>query len=140
MKSLRILALLAPLIAFTTPPTRLDFKDAHITEDYIETNEGGLLENLDFWVQGKYIRYFRSAGKSLVHAAGQLRIEYQGMLFIGDRIEYDLKSRSGVLYEGKTQSGSFYISGKKIIFSQMDSAGLKVQCSPPVKIKTLLGT
>jgi len=38
------------------------------------------------------------------------------MLFIGDKVEYDLKSRSGVLYEGKTQSGSFYISGEKIYF------------------------
>jgi hypothetical protein len=116
MNRLLILALILPIYAIANSPTRIDFKEAKISEEAIETDQGGVLENLDFWVQGRNIHYSRAKGASFVKAEGQLRIEYQGMLFVGSRIEYDLKARQGVLYSGKTQSGSFYISGEKIYF------------------------
>lgn len=119
MRSLSFLSIaLCSLHAMASEsPITLDFNDACVSKESIETKKGGVLENIDMWVQGKWMRYTHCKDKNCISAEGQLRLEYHGQLFVGERIDYDFHSKTGVIINGRTHCGAFYIAAERIYLS-----------------------
>ena len=95
-------------------PVVVDFNEACVTKESIETKEGGLLESIDIWVQGESMKYTHNEKKNALEGSGRLRVEYHGQLFVGEHITYDFHSKTGVIHGGRTHCGAFYIYGKRI--------------------------
>ena len=83
-------------------PVVVDFNEACVTKESIETKEGGLLESIDIWVQGESMKYTHSEKKNALEGSGRLRVEYHGQLFVGEHITYDFHSKTGVIHGGRT--------------------------------------
>ncbi|HLB52735.1 MAG TPA: hypothetical protein VJK48_03375 [Chlamydiales bacterium] len=96
----------------------VDLRNPSFEDGTFSTNEGGVIRGKDLRIQAKSIAYTKK-GEDEVHeitAEGDLMVEYQGRAFIGKRIEYNLASNEGILYEGKTGSSDLYLGGEKVYF------------------------
>lgn len=112
---MRASALALVSVAFATQnPVVVDFNEACVTKESIETRCGGLLESIDIWVQGESMKYTHSETKNALEGSGRLRVEYHGQLFVGEHLDYDFRSKTGVISSGRTHCGAFYIYGKQI--------------------------
>jgi hypothetical protein len=97
---------------------RIDLKNPTLSQKAMSTTEGGIIQSNNFWLQSKHLTYtrqFEEKDVNFVEAEGNFRLDYFNQIFIGDRLEYDFNSKSGIIYNGKTHAGIFYISGERII-------------------------
>jgi hypothetical protein len=85
----------------------------------ISTQQGGVIQGQGFRLQGRCITYTKKheAGKEIhtVSATGDLMLNYQGQIFIGDDIEYDFTTHTGYVLNGRTCIDVWLISGTKIL-------------------------
>ncbi|MDF2577200.1 MAG: hypothetical protein K0S74_684 [Chlamydiales bacterium] len=87
----------------------------------ITTTEGGHLHipSIDLRIQAKHIEYGKESSEShtqdiVVRAEKQIVLEYQGRMFIAEKLEYNLTQQTGVLYNARTISSDWLIKGEKI--------------------------
>lgn len=90
------------------------------SQGVIKTSEGGVILSQDrsIRIQAQTIEYInRVENGQLVKkviAEGDLLFQ-QGMhAFVGSKLEYDFVTRSGIVYDGKTFTGIWFIGGDKI--------------------------
>ncbi|MBI3901156.1 MAG: hypothetical protein HY324_03275, partial [Chlamydiia bacterium] len=96
----------------------VDLRNPTFEEGTLFTDEGGVIHGEDLRIQAQSIAYTRKAEDTIheITAEGDLMVEYQGHAFIGKRIEFDLNSHEGVLYEGKAATSDLYVGGEKVLF------------------------
>ena len=96
----------------------VDLKNPNFTNGILTTHEGGVIKNSDMRIQAKTIQYIkRPEDGTPVHkieAEGSLMMVYKDMVFVGDELEYDFITKTGVIYNGKTFARSWYLRGDKI--------------------------
>lgn len=84
----------------------------------ISSNEGGVISGPDIRIQAQQISYTHKTENGLqikkVHAQGNLLLEYQGRIFVGDELEYDLIGKTGVMKKGRTATDYWFVGGDEI--------------------------
>ncbi len=96
----------------------VDLRNPSYKNGILTTHEGGIIKGEDIRIQAKTIQYIkREENNKPVHkieAEGDLIIQYKGKVYVGDELEYDFITRTGIVYEGKTFTSPWYLGGDKI--------------------------
>jgi hypothetical protein len=96
----------------------IDLKNPVFSHGVITTHEGGVISGPGIRIQGRTIEYTNKIDNGIriqkIVAEGDLMMEYSNRSFVGDRLEYDFISKTGVLYRGKTFVDIWFLGGDKI--------------------------
>ncbi|OGN61704.1 MAG: hypothetical protein A3F40_05070 [Chlamydiae bacterium RIFCSPHIGHO2_12_FULL_27_8] len=96
----------------------VDLRNPSYKNGILITHEGGVIKGSDIRIQAKTIQYIkRMENNILVHkieAEGDLLIQYKGKVYVGDELEYDFITKTGIVYSGKTYASLWYLGGDKI--------------------------
>lgn len=96
----------------------IDLRDPTFTQGVLSTENGGVVTAPDLRIQAQKIIYTKKVidGTPVytIDAEGSLMLEMHGYIFVGDRLFYDFQTQSGTIYEGRTSSGPWFISGEQI--------------------------
>ncbi len=84
----------------------------------ITSDEGGVIAGPDVRIQAQHISYTHKTENGLqikkVHAKGNLLLEYKGKIFVGEELNYDLGSKTGVIKKGRTFTDYWFIGGDEM--------------------------
>ncbi len=107
----------------------IDLRNPIYNDGVLYTNEGGVIQGDDLRIQAKTIQYFKKKenGKEIhkIEAEGDLLIQYKDRAYIGSELEYDFITKTGIVYEGKTQASMWYIGGDEIKLNADGSYNVK---------------
>lgn len=96
-------------------PLDLKFKNPTYQNGKIYTNDGGIIKGDNFWIQSKKLSYTKKeTGSEIIEAEQDFVLNYEGKIFLGDRIYFDVLARKGVIENGKIFIHNFSIFCKKI--------------------------
>ncbi len=107
----------------TPPPSTakelfVDLKNPSLKDGVLSTQEGGICQNQDIRIQAMKIQYtHRMENNKLIHrieAEKELLVQYKGRVFVGEKLEYDLTTKTGVVFHGKTKETPWYVGGDRI--------------------------
>ncbi len=103
----------------------VDLHSPYYEDGVLTTNKGGVLKAKNIRIQAKNIQYIRKTveGKPVleVAASDDLMVEWGKRIFTGKRLTFDFVDNSGVIYEGRTQQGSWFLGGRKILLKSNGS-------------------
>jgi hypothetical protein len=85
-----------------------------LVEGVVETDQGGVIQTEELRVQARQIRWAQKEGQ--LDAQGDLMMEYNGRIFVGDRLHYDFGTCEGRLECGRAHVEGWYIGGEQIWF------------------------
>ena len=87
--------------------------------------KGGVIKSEAIRIQARHISYTRKkeGAKALakVEASGDLMLEFGDRIFVGERIEYDFTTESGLLFHGRTAAEPWYM-GADVIMLHADGS------------------
>lgn len=92
----------------------VDLKNPTYRDGTLHTVDGGVIKSEEMRVQAREIRYTRRGDEHRIVAEGDLLVQYKGRVFVGRRLEYDFKEESGVVYEGKSSLGEWFVGADEI--------------------------
>lgn len=96
----------------------VQLKDPTYSDGILSTDQGGIVTAPGIRLQAQKIKYIHrntSQGREIkILAEGDLLVEYEGQYLAGESLEYDCIEHKGVLQEGRTQEGIWFVGGKKI--------------------------
>lgn len=108
---------------------KVDLRNPIYRDGILYTNEGGVIQGEDLRIQAKTIQYFKRKedGKDVhkIEAEGDLLIQYKDRAYVGSELEYDFITKTGTVYEGKTQASMWYIGGDEITLNADGSYRVK---------------
>lgn len=90
----------------------INLKDPVYSQGVIKTEKGGVIEGPDLRIQGCTIIYTNTKEEQKIFAEGDLLMEYRGQIFVGDKLEFDLNTRTGYLLNGRTKLSVWYMGGE----------------------------
>lgn len=97
----------------------VELKSPVYTNGALSTDQGGIIQGKNFFLQAKNITYIRRVEDDVevqrIEAEGNLFFRYQDHAYIGRRIEFDLNSQTGVIYDVVTETGPWFVGGSRII-------------------------
>lgn len=106
------------LIAADDPKFVINLKDPNYSTGVLKTECGGVITAPGLRIQAKCIEYTNKIldGVKIQHvkAEGDLMMVYQGRIFVGECLEFDLLNCSGTLTCGRTQIDIWYLGGDEI--------------------------
>jgi hypothetical protein len=96
----------------------VDLRNPVYRDGAIYTDEGGVIKAKDLRIQARVIEYTKKKeGEVEIHrvvAMGDLMIQHKTQAFVGTKLEYDFLTGCGTVYEGKTFTSLWFVSGEKI--------------------------
>lgn len=96
----------------------MDLREPTYSEGVLVTTQGGVIQAHNIRIQAQLMRYSRTKVNGEQHASlraqGNLSVKYKDYLFVGDAIEYDFLTRSGVIYGGRGAIGPWLMGGQII--------------------------
>jgi hypothetical protein len=99
-------------------PLTIHLQHSEYHQGVMSTTQGGVIKGEDFRIQAKSIVYTKTLdqGKEThkVVAKEDLMLDYHGQIFLGDQLDYDFITKTGVILNGKTAVDQWFISGKAI--------------------------
>ncbi len=104
----------APIFAANSDEFVLNLKDPQYENGVVKTENGGVITAPDLRIQGQNLTYINTKEEHKILASGDLMMEYHGRIFVGDTLEFDLRTCTGHLTGGRTNEGSWYIGGDRI--------------------------
>ncbi|HSX37465.1 MAG TPA: hypothetical protein VLE95_01385, partial [Chlamydiales bacterium] len=114
----RILFLLLLYLKIQALEIIVDLRNPTYQNGILFTDEGGVVKSKELRIQAQIIEYThtKTNGKEIqqITAQGDLLIQYKGLVFVGEKLEYDFAANTGTLFHGKTLSSLWFISGEKI--------------------------
>jgi hypothetical protein len=102
------------LSAFAEESIFVDLRNAKYRDGTLETCEGGVIKGEDIRIQAKCIHYTRKGKCHRIQADGDLLIQYKGRVFVGRQLEYDFQEKTGVIYDGKSSLGAWFVGADEI--------------------------
>ena len=97
---------------------RVDLKNPIYENGLLYTQQGGVVHTQDIRIQARTIQYIHRMEKgTFVHrieAQQDLLVQYKRRVYVGDKLEFDFVTQTGVIYNGKTFVAPWYIGGDKI--------------------------
>ena len=107
----------------------VDLKNPTLKNGVLITTEGGVCQNEDIRIQAMSIQYVHKIeNEKLTHrieAEKELLVQYKGKAYVGDRLEYDFVTKTGVVTHGKTKSPPWYVGGDRIYLKSDGSYRIK---------------
>ncbi|MFY7842478.1 MAG: hypothetical protein ACOVOR_00440 [Rhabdochlamydiaceae bacterium] len=102
--------------SFEVPPLdyHINLKNPHFTQGVLKTSEGGVITGLSLRIQAQTITYILTEQERKIEAETNLMVQYGDQIFVGDKLEYDLKSKKGVIYNGRTKANIWFLGGQLI--------------------------
>ncbi|MBA2727411.1 MAG: LPS assembly protein LptD [Parachlamydiaceae bacterium] len=104
-----------------------DLKDPTYSDGVLKTSSGGVISGSDLRIQARNMIYTRividSKPNFTIEASGDLMVEFNDYVFVGDRLEYDFQKKTGVIYKGRSAAEPWYFGGERI-FLQADGSYL----------------
>lgn len=95
----------------------VDLREPIYSDGVITTTKGGIITGSDIRIQAINLKYTRKIidDKPVfrVEASGNLMVEYSSHVLIGDSMEFDFQSRSGVIHNGRSGIEPWYFGGKE---------------------------
>lgn len=108
----------------STAGVQIDLRDPVYRDGVLETTQGGVVSATGLRIQGKKIEYTSKETKDqhivTIKAEGALLMEFKEHVFVGDKLEYDFVTKTGVIENGRTAIEPWFIGGKRI---EIDSEG-----------------
>lgn len=96
----------------------VDLREPKFEDGILTTEKGGVIIAPDLRIQAQQIIYTRKVidGTPLhkIDAQGDLMLEMGEYIFVGDTLEYDFESKTGIITNGRTPSGPWFITGESI--------------------------
>ncbi len=96
----------------------VNLKNPVFSHGVITTDEGGIITAPGIRIQARKISYTNRIENGVavqrVEAEGDLMMEYGEHAFVGTKLEYDLASKTGMLWDGKTFVDIWFLGGSKI--------------------------
>jgi hypothetical protein len=96
----------------------INLKDPVFTHGTISTDQGGIICGSQLRIQAQKIEYTNKVENGIavkkVVAEGDLLLEYNGRIFVGRKLEYDLVTKTGVMFDGRTTTDYWFIGGDEI--------------------------
>lgn len=96
----------------------INLKDPVFTNGTISTDQGGIISNNELRIQARHIEYTNRIENGVaikkIIAEGDLLLEYNGRIFIGKKLEYNLLTKTGTMLEGRTSTDYWYVGGDEI--------------------------
>ena len=96
----------------------VNLKDPEYQDGVIKTSKGGVIRSTNIRIQAESITYTNKEDSHKVVAEGNLLIDNGERIFIGDKLEYDFISGTGVLYKGKTFVDVWFLGGEKLTINK----------------------
>lgn len=105
----------------------VDLRNPSYSKGVLTTECGGVITGPNLRIQSSRITYTKTTiDQTLKHqviAEGNLVLEYGEYLFVGERLEYDFESKSGVIYRGRTMVEPWFFGGE-YVYLQPDGSYL----------------
>jgi len=80
----------------------------------LSTEQGGVITAEGLRIQAKKIIYTKSQNAHRITAEGELLVECGIYTFVGDRLDYDISEKAGVIYNGRTALEPWFFGGEQI--------------------------
>lgn len=97
---------------------QIDLKDPTFSQGIISTDQGGIISGSDLRIQAQHLSYTNKIEKGhvvkKVIAEGNLLLEYRGRVFVGEKLEYDLVTKTGIMTKGRTSTDYWFVGGDEI--------------------------
>jgi len=81
----------------------------------ISTHEGGIISGEGIRIQAEHLAYTHKTEQGVlvkrVQASGNLLLEYQGKIFVGETLDYDLVEKTGTMTKGRTATDHWFVGG-----------------------------
>lgn len=100
-----------PLLAEKVNEFVINLKDPEYSDGVVKTEKGGVITAPSLRVQAQKIVYTNTKEVQSIIAEGDLMMHYQGRIYVGEKLEFDLLTRTGYLKDGRTKDGSWYVGG-----------------------------
>ncbi len=96
----------------------VDLRNPSYINGILTTHEGGVIKGEDIRIQAKTIQYIKRVEKGKpvhkIEADGDLMIQHNNKIYVGDELEYNFITKTGTIFEGKTFAAPWYLGGDKI--------------------------
>ncbi len=92
----------------------INLKNPEYSDGVLKTDEGGVITAPCLRIQACHISYTDQPCAQTVCASGNLMIEYNDQIFIGEYLQYDLLTRTGYILNGRSEVGGWYAGGDRI--------------------------
>lgn len=96
----------------------VDLREPVYSQGVICTEKGGIITGPDLRIQAMRITYTKKMDKEnpiyTIIGEGELMLEFGDYVFVGDRLEYDFQTKTGVIYNGRTMAEPWYFGGTMI--------------------------
>lgn len=93
----------------------VDLRAPVYCQGVITTDQGGIITGPNLRIQAMHIIYTRKLDAEppiyTIVAEGNLMLEFGDYIFVGERLEYDFHTKTGVIYQGKTMSEPWFFGG-----------------------------
>lgn len=100
----------------------VDLVDPLYSEGVLSTESGGVLTTQGLRIQAQKIIYTRNLTGEVpiftVSCEGNLLVDYNERVLVGDRLYYDFISHKGFLINGRTASPPWYIGGREMLLME----------------------
>jgi hypothetical protein len=107
----------------------VNLRDPEYREGILKTEQGGVITAPNLRLQARKILYTRKMVDSIpvftIEAEGDLLIEFGEYFFVGDRLEYDFQTKSGVIYNGRSGLEPWFFGGRLIYLEPEGSYSFK---------------
>lgn len=90
----------------------VQLKDPEYFQGVIKTEKGGVIKAPSLRIQARKIVYTNTKTEQTISAQGDLMMEYQNRIYVGDELEYDLQKKVGYLKNGRTKDGNWFVGGR----------------------------
>ncbi len=108
------LALSTPIFAEKADEFVINLKDPEYADGIVKTENGGVITAPCLRIQAQAITYINTKKEQEITAEGDLMMEYHGRIFVGEKLQFDLLSKTGYLTKGRTKEGGWYTGGDRM--------------------------
>ena len=96
----------------------IDLREPTYRAGTLSTEQGGVIQGEEIRIQARRIAYCRGqkSGEKIskIEAEGDLMLELDEHLLVGERLEYDFSTHTGLLYNGRIGIEPWFIGGEEI--------------------------
>ena len=127
-----LMGAVTPFSKMATHGLQVDLTNPSFHDGVLETDQGGVIRGKDLYLQAKKLSYTNreEAGEQIhkLKAEGNLFFRLKDRIYVGDAIEFDLDKQTGVIYNVMTESGPWFIDGKKLLI-KADGSNVIYDCN-----------
>lgn len=98
-------------------PLDISLKNPVYKHGLITTDEGGIVQGKDFFIQAQHIVYTKKEGQEQLKAWGDLLLEMKGKLYRADTITIDFQKETIEALQAITRDGDWFITSEKVVLN-----------------------